>query len=302
MGFLKLDDPTKKEFIDEYLTNLNLEREKDFVFLYHDDLAFQVFIDRAIGYVYLQGCEQCPVDCNKRLPLALKSKADKYLQRVKDQHVDFLGLEEVTFDQLTKIAMLKESPKKYVDVELYDGLLKKQLHEMKFFLIGYERVGKTSIFNLLPGVTGKSELIPGTLEIENRTFPPFKIKLFDLPYSLTYEIISNRMAPMYREAMRDTYMFILVVDSTAKNALNTKSHLLKPLNATCPSALFICLANKQDKEGAMDPDSIRNLLKLRVYGFTAIKPKCRDLFNNIIFETVLIRIEQLKEHDCPHLK
>ncbi|MHA1143498.1 MAG: Rab family GTPase [Candidatus Helarchaeota archaeon] len=297
-----MDAFSKKNFIKEYLANLELDLEKDSVYIYYEGLVFQINVDRAIEYVYLQGCETCPVDCYKRLPLAVNSSGEKYVKKIRKQHPNFAGLDERTFDQLTKIAMIKESPGKYVDVDFYRTLLHEKIHEINFFLIGHASVGKTTIFDSFPGEERQYGLMQEANTKLNTIFLPLNINLIDVSKTTIRKIVNGEIAPVDKDALRRAYMFIFVVDSTSKNCLKTKMSLLKPLHEICPSALKICIANKQDLKGALEGEAIQNLLKIRVYEFSAIDPKCKDLFNRIIFETIIIRIEQLKEHGCLYLE
>ena len=108
------------------------------------------------------------------------------------------------------------------------------------------------------------------------------------------------LAPLIKKEFSNVYMFILVTNSEAKNTMNSKFLVpkLRELNAF---ALKICIANKQDSPKALNHETVGNILDIRTYPLIATDSKSYEQFMKIIWETILIRIEQMREHSCPYI-
>jgi signal recognition particle receptor subunit beta len=77
---------------------------------------------------------------------------------------------------------------------------------------------------------------------------------------------------MMDDLMKGSKITLLVTDSTPQNVLNTIP-LVDKLKSFLKSKI-IAIANKQDKEGALSPERVGNILGLETYGMIAID--CRQ--------------------------
>ena len=83
--------------------------------------------------------------------------------------------------------------------------------------------------------------------------------------------------------------------------MRIKQELIPKLKEISPHALIICLANKQDLPNRLKSSTVENILNERAYDFIATDEKFRETIANIMFETILLRIEQIEEFECPYL-
>ncbi|MHA1785684.1 MAG: hypothetical protein ACTSVY_03380 [Candidatus Helarchaeota archaeon] len=247
----------------------------------------------SMAYFLNQKCSACTVDCYKRIQIHFNNDLDKEIGKIKKiemKNKDFTK-EEIEF--LSRVLLIYKNPMKFLDVEEHEHLLEKSLTEIFFTIIGGKQVGKSTIFDLIPG-KNRDENKEFKIKI-NETFPPLILSVFELKNEFSD---GKKISPYIQSFLKNTYMFIIVSNSTTRDVMHIKESLNKDLKQINPSSLQICIANKQDNQHVMRGEAIENLTNLRTYELIATDPKCKERLINILFETILLRIEQMKENHC----
>ncbi len=259
-------------------------QKEGFVFQFH---MFQINI-----VVSLKECFHCPLDCNKFMEL--------YFARVNLENENITELEE---EDLLFLAQIKNISNNQLPLER-ESLqlkLKSKIFVLNFGLIGIDQVGKTTLFEIIPGKPMRIEYLINTYKKEIKGFPPFKIYLYDYGTPVMENLASTSPAPLLNEKLKNFYLYIVVTDSTPQNVTTTKQQILPKLKKLSPHAAIIIIANKQDQSGRLSPDLVQTILGERTYPLSALNPENKHFFKKLLNEIILLRIEQLKEYKCPFL-
>jgi len=167
---------------------------------------------------------------------------------------------------------------------------------VKISIIGHPAVGKTTILKLLSENT-----------IDKLYFPTqgFDLKTVNLEnYNLRVWDFGGQTAYLnyLEEYLKGSDLIVVVSDSTPRNVLNTRKLIETADNIVGEECPIIAIANKQDlckNDGRMERDMVENLLRVKTFGLSAIKPEERIKLTNIIkneLNHVLIR-KRLKENE-----
>ncbi|MHA1378568.1 MAG: ADP-ribosylation factor-like protein [Candidatus Helarchaeota archaeon] len=293
-----MDKSESEEIINYFLKELRVFKKRNMVSISYTNFFFELPIYGNLVSVYLKDCYNCPVDCFKRIIPHYKDKINDYIDEILKKKTLDHKLSQKDIILLSKISVLKRDADKVLDLESIKEELKLKLRTIKIVLIGLSEVGKSTIFEYFPGNIVQYETMVNTFAKFNDTFKPLLIQLIDPGMTIIENIASESIAPLLKNEFSNVYMFILVTDSTSKNVMNTKHKLLPKLRKINPNSLIICIANKQDNPNTLNFETVQNILNVRTYPLTAIDSKSYDLFMNIIWETIILRIEQMKEHQC----
>jgi GTPase SAR1 family protein len=282
----------REKLIGDYLKLLNIKVENREVILQKENITFHFHLFQRSIETYLSECSQCTLDCNKSLEL--------YLEAPPALDLDVTELES---EDLVLLAQIKKIAEDLLPLSIEDiqERIKRRLHVLNFGLIGFDQVGKTTLFELLPGKPKKVGELLNTYTKEITSFPPLKVKVYDYGNPLMENLASNSPAPLLLEKLRRFYMFIIVSDSSAQDIMAIKQFLIPKLKKMSPYAAFIVLANKQDLPNRLSTSLIETILGERTYPISAIKLESKDFFNNLINEIILLRQDQIREFKCPFL-
>lgn len=283
----------REKLIRDYLKSLDIKTENREVLLQKERITFRFHLFQRSIEILLSECSQCTLDCNKSLEL--------YLETPPALDIDITELESEDLVLLAQIKDIAEDNLPLSNEEIQERI-RRRLHVLNFGLIGFDQVGKTTLFELLPGKPKKVGELLNTFTKEITSFPPLKVKVYDYGNHLMENLASNSPAPLLLEKLRHFYMFIIVTDSSAQNIMATKRFLIPKLKKMSPYAAFIVLANKQDLPNRLSTPLIETILGERTYPISAIKPESLDFFNNLFNEIILLRQDQMREFKCPFLR
>jgi len=294
-----MDKNESEEIFNLFLRELGVFLNRQNVIIPYKDFIFELPIHGNLVNVYLNSCYNCPVDCYKKTSLNFKEKTDKYIKNILKKKKSTIRISEKHFILLTKIAILKKEAEKIIELDDIIDFLKSKILTIRFVLVGLDGVGKSTILEYFPGDLRDYEVLVNTYIKINETFKPLIIELIDPDKTIIDNIVSPTIAPLIKKEFSNVYMFILVTDSKSKNILNTKHKLLPKLPELNPHALIICIANKQDSPRSLNYETVQNIIDHRTYPLIAIDSKSYEQFMKIIWETILLRIEQMQKHNCP---
>ncbi len=284
----------RKKLLTTYLkTLIDTEIVDRKIIIRKEKLIFQFHMFQTNIQVYLSECFKCPLDCNKFLEF-YQGKA-----QFQDENITELKKEDLLL--LAHIRDIIEGifP---LESENIQNLLLNKIFVMKFGLIGFDQVGKTTLFELIPGKASKISGLLNSYKKEIITFLPLKINLYDYGKDVMENLASISPAPLLSEKLRSFYLYFIVTDSTPQNVTTTKQKLLPKLKRLSPFAAIVVLANKQDLSKRLSAQLIENIFGERTYPLTAINPESEDYFIKLLNEIILLRREQMQEYKCPFLE
>ena len=292
-----LDNSERIKKIQLFLKEVNVPFNESAALLKSDNYMLEFPFHSNLVYLINRSCFSCPVDCFKRFPIQFNKKFDKEIGKIKKVEIKNKDFNEKEIEFLSRVLLLNDKPMSFFDFEKHELLLEENLTNIEFYILGRRFVGKSTIYSLIPGDNNENKK-----EWEskiNNSFPPLKLKVF----KLNSEIFEKNYIPPYlQNDLITAYMFIIVSNSTTKNVMDVKNVIHPLLQRVNPDSLQICIANMQDKEHVMRGEAIENLTKIRTYELIATDPKCKERLMKIIYETILIRIEQMKENECHFFK
>lgn len=282
----------REKIIREYLRSLDINVEDRNITIQKEKLSFLFHMFQKYTDIFLSECLQCPLDCAKSLEF--------HLENSELHGPDHTELEEEDILLLAQIKDILEDNYPFSCEEIQDRI-KRILHVLNFGFIGFDQVGKSTLFEMIPGKPKKVGQFLNTYTKEITSFPPFKVRIYDFGNSIIENLASNSPAPLLLERLKQFYLFIIVTDSSPQNTTATK-HFLPKLKKVAPYAAFIVIANKQDLPNRLSTGLIEKILGARTYPLSAINPESKDFFNNLLNEIILLRQEQLLEFNCPFLQ
>jgi len=288
-----LEDSEGIKKVKLFLKELKIEYTDKSALLNLENYVLEFPFRSNLVYLVKGYCFSCPVDCYKKLPIQFNNKFDNEIGKIKKVEMKNKDFGKVEIEFLSRVLLMNDKPENYFDFEKHQLLLEDNLTEIEFYIFGRRAVGKSTIFDLIPG--GKPDKQKEWESKVNESFPPLNIKIFKVN-PVIFE--KNFMAPYIQNDLITAYMYIIVSDSTTKNVMDIKKLIVPLLKRINPDSLQICIANMQDKKQVMRGEAIENLTKLRTYELVAINPKCKERIMKIIYETILIRIDQMKENNC----
>jgi small GTP-binding protein len=150
---------------------------------------------------------------------------------------------------------------------------------LKVVLLGEGGVGKSTILNMLMQHRAQLDHVATMAvyveQLESARLGPYEIAVWDFPGQ-------EKMVPKWRDYLRGTDVVLLVTDSTLKNVMDTRK-LVPIIRKWVEGALIWAIANKQDLEGCLLPDTVQRLLGLRTIGLVAIDPRNKErLFTTLM--------------------
>ena len=159
----------------------------------------------------------------------------------------------------------------------------------KISIVGAPATGKTTISKMIRGemISGKYNPTMGfnLATLNNPNANPFKIWDFGGQKAFIKQQLSKYI--------HGSDIVFIVTDSTPKNVLSTMEIIDYARNLIDDDLCeIVCLANKQDLKGHMNPDRVEELLKIRTYPMVAINPKNQKLMFELI--STLMRYTQKK--------
>ena len=129
----------------------------------------------------------------------------------------------------------------------------------KICVIGFNRVGKTSICELISGNEIKS--VTPTMVVERKN-----VSLYGIPLTL-WDFSDEVPFSMWKKFMLGSDAIIIVLDSMQANAEKSKK-LLSLTNEAVPHAELLIVANKQDADGVLPPEELEKILGKKVLPFS----------------------------------
>jgi len=145
----------------------------------------------------------------------------------------------------------------------------------KISIVGYPKVGKTTITNLI-----RSEEIAikhdSTINADIGTLKIGKFYFYIQDYTG-----KEQFSFLWEEFIKDSDVVLLITDSTSENVEKSK-FFLEIIKNQAPKARTAVIANKQDLENAIDSNQIENILNLRTYSMIATDPSNGKKMTQII--------------------
>jgi small GTP-binding protein len=150
---------------------------------------------------------------------------------------------------------------------------------LKVVLLGQGGVGKTTILHMLTGTGAQLDHIATMAvyveQLESARLGPYEIAVWDFPGQ-------EKMVPRWKDYLKGTDVVLLVTDSTLKNVMETRK-MIPIIRKWVEGALIWAIANKQDLEECLLPDTVERLLGLRTIGLVAIDPRNKEkLFTTLM--------------------
>jgi len=281
----------REKLIREYLKSFDIKVGDREILIQKGNITFRFYMFQRNVDIFLSKCFQCPLDCKKSLEF--------YLENSRLKGPDQTELEEEDILLLAQIKDISEDNFPFSREEIQDRI-KRVLHGLNFGLIGFDQVGKTTLFEMIPGKPKKVLQLLNTYTKEITSFPPLKVRIYDFGNPVIENLALNP-APLLSERLKQFYLFIIVTDSSPQNITAIKHLLLPKLKRVAPYAAFLTIANKQDLPNRLSTDLIEKILCTHTYPLCAIAPESKDFFINLLNEIILLRQEQLQEFNCPFL-
>jgi small GTP-binding protein len=143
----------------------------------------------------------------------------------------------------------------------------------KICFCGVGGVGKTSLVSLLQGkkIDGLTPTVG--LDIEDSLLDGKKCSIWDLGGQKRFQFL-------WKDFLRSSGLTVLVCDSTEDNVKETKEILERFSNHL--GSKVIAIANKQDLEHSLNPQTVEKKLGIKTYGMSALKMELRDKLRNIL--------------------
>ena len=284
----------RQELLIKYLQTLNDTEVTDRkIIIRKDKLIFQFHMFQTNIQVFLPECFECPLDCNKYFEFYLGKAQLNGENNTELQKEDRLLLAHVRDILEDKLPLESDS---------IQNKLRHKIFLLNFAFVGFDQVGKTTLFELFSGKVSKISDLLNTYKKEIVSFLPLKINIYDYGGEIMDNLASKSPAPLLTDKLRNFYLYIIVTDSSPQNVTATKQKLLPKLKKLSPYAAVIVIANKQDLPKRLSAQLIENILGERTYPLTAIDHESNDFFMNLINEIILLRREQMQEYNCPFLE
>ncbi len=145
---------------------------------------------------------------------------------------------------------------------------------VKISFIGYPRVGKTTLIELISGKKPRLNYFPTIgLDLKRISFEEHEIALWDLAGHKNF-------LPMWSQFITGSILIFVITDSTPQNVLQSKM-IIEWLKRK-DSFNILAIANKQDLEGAMSADRVANVLDVPTYPLVAVEPSERGDFLQLL--------------------
>ncbi|TFG32456.1 hypothetical protein EU528_03430 [Candidatus Thorarchaeota archaeon] len=143
-------------------------------------------------------------------------------------------------------------------------------------LIGDQKVGKTTIVNLLhkefenQGTTyqlSTGDILYTIWELQTSSFEPARIEIF---------------SKSFLEASQPYYRFVIIVSDSSRDDVDKIKISMKFLRQIFPNTRFAIIANKQDFENSFSSKQIEQMIKLPTLGLSAVDTTHRERLLNFI--------------------
>ncbi|MFX1503711.1 MAG: ADP-ribosylation factor-like protein [Promethearchaeota archaeon] len=154
----------------------------------------------------------------------------------------------------------------------------------KISLVGFSGVGKTTITKLI-----RSEEIP-MMHIPTITGQVAMIKIGKLFFNLWDFAGQEQFNFLWTKFISGSDAVLLITDSTLENIEKSK-FFLSLINEEAPYAHAAIIANKQDKQDALNVEEIERLMGLKAYSMIAIDPENKKKMIQIIADILDINHE-----------
>jgi len=284
----------RQKLLTKYLQTIeNIKVQNREITFQKGFLIFQFHMFQTNIVISLSQCFQCPIDCNKFIEVYLE-----------ETNLPEELPSELTKEDLLLLAQIKKIQHDQFpfNFERVQNRLHNQIFLLNFAFIGFDQVGKTTLFEIVPGAPIKVDTLINTYRKEILSFPPLRINLYDFGKEVMENLASPSPAPLLLSTLRNFYLYIIVTDSTPRNTTLTKQMFLPKLKKLSPYAAFMIIANKQDLPHALSVELIENIFQERTFSLSALDPSKKDFFLNLLHEIILLRKEQMEEYHCPFLE
>ena len=278
---------TRRKILMEIIIGMGAEIINDYIIVKKGGLIFKLYIWGNIVNVGYLDCQGCDLDCYKQIEFDIEADGDLW--------DDIEGLNREDLSRLGKIKTLIDQTDEF-DIQEIKELLKEQLQRIKFILIGFNTDKILEFYKKAPG---KNDLIPFLKNSKCKiidTFPQLVIELCFLSETIIKNFISDRPAPVLIDFLRDVYGFIIISDSTSEDTTRIKTQILSQIYKYNPFALNLVLGLNYGEKNYLTPSLMEKILNKKVYGI----PNQDEIqnFMEILYQSVLLRIDQMKDADC----
>ena len=210
-----LDDSEKVKKLQLFLKEIKIQYTNKSALVQLEGYVLEFPFNSNLVYLVKGYCFSCPVDCHKKLPIRFNNKFDNEIGKIKKIEMKNKDFSKIEIEYLSRVLLMNDKPENFFDFEKHRILLEDSLIDIEFYIFGRRSVGKTTVFNLIPG--GNSEKQKEWESKVNDSFPPLKIKVFKVN-SIIFE--KNFIAPYLQNDLITAYMFVIVSDSTTKNVMD----------------------------------------------------------------------------------
>jgi hypothetical protein len=282
-----LSKEKRREILTELVTSMGAQVIDDYIIVKKGGLIFKLFIWGNIVKVGYLDCQGCDLDCYKQIEFDIEADGDLWN--------DIEGLNREDISRLGKIKTLIDQTDEF-DIQEIKELLKEQLQRIKFILLGFNTEKILDFFKNAPGSSNSIPFLKNSKCKTIDTFPQLVIDLCFLSETIIKNFISDRPAPVLIDFLKDVYGFIIISDSTSEDTTRIKTKFLSPIYKYNPLALILVLGLNYGEKNHLDPSLMEKILNKKVYGI----PNQDQLqsFMEILYQSVLLRIDQMKDADC----
>lgn len=155
----------------------------------------------------------------------------------------------------------------------------------KISVIGYDKVGKTSICRMIQGKT--LDHLEPTMVCERNKF-----KFHDIPIHL-WDFSDENDGNIWEKFLKGSDAVILVLDSTQSNAQKSMD-LIGLTDRVVPHAELLIVANKQDNTNILTPQELSNILNNPVLPLSAKNPDDVAVLQSQIVQLLEIKTNEGK--------
>ncbi|MHA1270657.1 MAG: hypothetical protein ACTSPY_12765 [Candidatus Helarchaeota archaeon] len=278
----------RREIITKILTDLDIKVDKsDYISVSVDDLTFKMYFWGNLVRVGYSECMSCEIDCNKEIYVDIDPDKSEF------KDIKYLTNEDIM--RLGKLYSILKNTNE-IDFDEIKIQLREQLNRIKFVIIGFNSNEIMEIFNSISGMEFEIDFLKRSKCKIIETFPQLLIELIVLSEDAMNNFISDSPAPILIEFLKDTYGFLIISDSTSMDVTNIKEKILPKIYHNIPFALCLILGLHYGTPNHLKPDLINKILNRKVYGII-YEDKIQS-FMEILYKSVLLRINQMKESGC----
>ncbi|MHA1249871.1 MAG: hypothetical protein ACTSRP_07765, partial [Candidatus Helarchaeota archaeon] len=265
--------------------------EDDYITIERDGLLFRIYIWGNLVKTGFKQCMVCDLDCNKEVYIDVEPEVG-YFKELNE----YKNLTKEDLYRLGKINAILTN-QNVINIGKVRGELKKQLKTLKFIILGFNSNENNTIFNDIIGEAFDLELLKNSKVKLIETFPQMLIELDLLSEMAFQNLVSDRPAPIIIDFIQNAFGFLIITDSTTHDVMNIKNKLLPTIYNYNPFALILILGLFYEDSDHLNPNLMGKILNKKIYSITPLE-KTQE-FMEILYQTVLLRIDQMKNLNCP---